>query len=140
MEAPDMSELTALQPGILKLPKYSRLRTFLVPGCCLVIALLACQYFIKIHHAPTRSAFLRWGNQIEDLRQGVNIWQVHEYPNPPIMALVLIPFSGLTHPAGAMTWFTFKALSLLLAIHWTWRMLDRAERPLPTWARLVGLL
>jgi hypothetical protein len=107
----------------------------------LFFIVLAGQYFLKIHHGPTRSAFLRWGNQIQDLQQGINIWDVHEYPNPPIMALVLMPFAQLQAHIAAMTWFVFKALLTLLAIHWVWRTADSWRgQPLSAWARFVGLL
>ena len=51
----------------------------------------------------TRSAFLRWRGMIHELFAGGNVYVgVHEYPNPPIMALALKPF-------GKYAYFLFSA-------------------------------
>ena len=125
-----MSESNALQlTTFIAVPadrQRGRRANLLLLCCGLFMVLLAGQYYLKIHHAPTRSAFLRWSNQIQDLGRGVNIWEVHEYPNPPIMALVLVPFAQVPGVAGALAWFVFKALLTLLAIHWVWRMLEQS--------------
>jgi hypothetical protein len=113
-------------------------RRLFVVGCCIFFGILAVQYFVKVHHNPYRSAFLRWSNQLEDLRQGEDIWDKHNYPNPPIMALILLPFTQLPHLVGALAWFVLKAGLTLLAIHWVWRMLER-DGPVPLWGKLVGL-
>ena len=116
-----------------------RRASWLLLGFALFMALLAGPYYLKIRHAPTRSAFLRWSNQIQDLRLGINIWEVHEYPNPPIMALVLMPFAQLPAIAGALAWFVCKALLTLLAVTGSgacWSIL--ADSSFPTWAKLTG--
>jgi alpha-1,2-mannosyltransferase len=113
---------------------------FITLGLCLFFGLLALQYFAKISHNPNRSAFLRWSNQIHDLWRGENIWHKHNYPNPPIMALMLVPLAHLPHVVGAMGWFFFKVGCAGAAIHWVWRMLDRPEHPFPPWAKLVALV
>lgn len=106
---------------------------------CVVLAVLAVQYFGKVYQHPNRSAFLRWSNQLQDLREGENIWHKHNYPNPPIMALLLLPLTFLPDVAGAMTWFALKAALALVSIHWVWRMLERDGR-LPLSAKVLSLL
>lgn len=140
------------------LPLQARRRTgILLLGCCLFFAVLAGQYWLKIQHARFRSAFLRWNNQLLDLGHGIDIWAVHEYPNPPIMALVLMPLAQLPPVVGAMAWFLLKTALTLLAIRWVWRMADGWNDPMdgdgagegtgklkaqtmPAWASLAGLL
>lgn len=64
----------------------------------------------------SRSAFLRWRSMIHELFAGTNIYVgVHEYPNPPIMAIVLKPFADLPPKLGALSWFYAKVLMAVLA-------------------------
>jgi hypothetical protein len=58
----------------------------------------------------TRTAILRWKPQIEDLARGVNIYDVHNYPNPPIMALLLRPIVAGSPATTFAVWFAFKVL------------------------------
>lgn len=113
--------------------------TLLALGLTLFFGVLTLQYFSKIYQSPHRSAFLRWSSQIQELCQGENIWEKHNYPNPPIMALLLAPLAHLPHLAGAMMWFGLKIVLVLAAIHWVWRMLEQPA-PLPLWVKPVGLL
>jgi hypothetical protein len=103
---------------------------------------LTIQYVLKIQHSDreNRSAFLRWRNQLLELREGVNVWEKHNYPNPPIMALVLLPFTYLPPLAGSVVFFYAKVLMAILAIHWVCRMLDRPERPFPFWGQALATL
>src|SRR5471032_441388 len=59
-----------------------------------VFALIFVQFILKTKPADpgTRSAFLRWRAQLEELDDGVNVWEKYAYPNPPIMAILLKPF------------------------------------------------
>jgi alpha-1,2-mannosyltransferase len=50
-----------------------------------------------------RSAILRWRGQLQMLDEGENIYVRHNYPNPPIMALLLRPLADLPPLAGALT-------------------------------------
>jgi hypothetical protein len=71
----------------------------------------------------TRSAFLRWRGMIHEVFAGGNIYVgVHEYPNPPVMALVLKPFADLPPTAGALAWFYAKVLMAVLAAVWVVRL------------------
>jgi hypothetical protein len=75
----------------------------------------------------TRSAFLRWRTMILDVFDGTNVYVgKNEYPNPPIMAIVLRPFAELPPIAGAMTWFYAKVLMAILSAIWVFRLLRNA--------------
>ncbi|MBN9517987.1 DUF2029 domain-containing protein [bacterium] len=71
----------------------------------------------------TRSAFLRWRAMIHEAFAGTNVYVgVHEYPNPPVMAVVLKPFADLPPLAGALAWFYAKVLMAALACVWVFRL------------------
>lgn len=71
----------------------------------------------------TRSAFLRWRAMIHEVFAGGNVYVgVHEYPNPPVMAVVLKPFADLPPLAGALTWYYAKAVMAVLACVWAFRL------------------
>ena len=63
-----------------------------------------------------RSAFLRWRNQILLIDDGVNIYERFQYPNPPIMAMLLTPLAQLPPLVGALTWFGLKVLMAAAAL------------------------
>jgi hypothetical protein len=89
----------------------------------------------------TKSAFLRWRPQIEKLDRGVDIYAVDNYPNPPIMALVLKPFMALPPTAGAVTWLLLKAAMAAVMFAWAVRLATEPGRTFPPIAALfVGLL
>ena len=73
----------------------SRWKRWFLVALVLFFVGLSVQYTIKItcSDRENRSAFLRWRDQIRDVETGVNIYDEHNYPNPPIMALLLQPRS-----------------------------------------------
>lgn len=115
-----------------------------------VFLVAAVQYRHKaIDH---RSAFVRWQEQIVQLADGVDIAAQYEYPNPPIMALVLFPLAklpelltqvGLTHATGltiaALVWFVLKAAMTLLVFRWVFFLISDEDRPFPSWACLLAV-
>ena len=62
------------------------------------------------------------------------------YPNPPIMALILRPLAGLPPLVGALTWFYLKVVMTFLAIHWAFRLVESPERPFPIWAKGLAVV
>ncbi|MFO0865392.1 MAG: glycosyltransferase family 87 protein [Gemmataceae bacterium] len=84
-----------------------------------------------------RSAFQRWHPMLRELDDGVDIWEKHLYPNPPIMALILKPLAELSPRQGAQVWFALKTAMLLISAAWIFRMLDRPEHPFPGWAQAI---
>jgi alpha-1,2-mannosyltransferase len=103
--------------------------TFL--GLLVIILLVtSLQYAAKVakpaeHGRQTRSAFLRWRAMILDVFAGANPYiGKNEYPNPPVMAIILRPFAELPPIAGAMGWFFAKVLMAVLAALWTFRLVS----------------
>lgn len=115
---------------------------WLIAALACVLVIILAQYLLKIHHnsSNNRSAFLRWRTQLQELDDGVNVWNKFAYPNPPIMAIVLKPFMDLPPSLGAATWFLFKALLALAAIAGVWKLLDAPERPFPVWGKALAAL
>src|SRR5688572_15820508 len=73
------------------------LRTAFAVGCAVVLAVVVIRYVDKTSKPSrlgdtTRTAFLRWRPQVQDLFGGVDVYKVHHYPNPPVMGLILRPF------------------------------------------------
>ncbi len=96
-----------------------------------------------IHKAKAnRTAFLRWSHYTEMLGRGEMIYNLEgaQYPNLPMMALILTPFHAMGNLVGSFCWLTFKYL-LLLAIVWTAIKVSRnSGPPWPDWALVVLLL
>ena len=112
---------------------------------------LSIQYGWKAGH--NRSAFERWWPQIIAMGDGVDIAGRYNYPNPPIMALLLYPLAripdalhgvGLPHQAAstfaALCWFYIKAGLTLLVFRWVFQLVEETGRPFPLWARCVTVL
>jgi alpha-1,2-mannosyltransferase len=117
----------------------------------LFFAALSIPYGLKASRSA--SAFQRWQPQISALGEGVDIAQRYNYPNPPIMALLLYPLArfptvaaemGLSEKAAsllaALTWFYVKAALTLLAFRWVFRLVEEPSRPFPLWAKCLTIL
>jgi hypothetical protein len=108
----------------------------------LVVFLMSLKYAAKVAKpgdtgAQTRSAFLRWRGMINDLFTGANVYVgVNEYPNPPIMAIILKPFTALPPITGAMAWFYAKVFMAVLSAVWVFRLLG----PMPDLAKALAIL
>ncbi|MBX9681463.1 MAG: DUF2029 domain-containing protein [Gemmataceae bacterium] len=122
--------------------RLSALFTWISRRWVLASLALFCVAFFFLYGAKigstrnTRSAFQRWHPILRELDDGVDIWEKHLYPNPPIMALVLKPLNVLPPRQGAQLWFVLKSAMLLLCAAWIFRMLDRPEHPFPGWAQM----
>lgn len=119
--------------------RLSHHRWLLWPALALCFLALSVSYYRKVSDAPDghRSAIYRWQNQLLDLAQGIDIWEAHHYPNPPIMALLLLPLAQLPFQISAMTWFYSKSIMALLTLLWTFRLLERAGKPFPLPGKIV---
>jgi hypothetical protein len=101
----------------------------------LLVVLMSAKYADKISKGGddgthSRSAFLRWRGMINAAFAGENIYAGrNEYPNPPIMAILLKPFMSLPPAAGALAWFYAKVLMAVLACAWAFRLAE--GRPWP---------
>jgi hypothetical protein len=88
----------------------------------------------------TRSAIARWRDQIRDLGSDRDIWAAFNYPNPPIMAILLWPVAQLPPVVGALTWFYLKVVMAFLSIWWAIRLVENPARPFPAWGKLLAIL
>jgi hypothetical protein len=104
----------------------SRSRWFALALALFFVA-LSIPYGLKAWH--NRSAIQRWQPQISELGEGVDIAARYNYPNPPVMALLLYPLARLPIAAEAGG-HTVQELAILGGIP-----LAR----LPTAAEAVGL-
>ena len=93
-----------------------RLRLAFFALLAAIVVLMSVKYAIKISKPgdggqQSRSAFLRWRSLVNGVFAGENIYVgLNEYPNPPIMAVLLRPFAALPPAVGAMAWFYAKVL------------------------------
>ncbi|GIW83613.1 MAG: hypothetical protein KatS3mg106_126 [Gemmataceae bacterium] len=107
------------------------------------LAIISVQYYHKVltpdeAGRQTRSAFLRWRGMLHELYAGENIYVGRqEYPNPPIMAILLWPFAALPPLTGALLWLYVKAALALLAIRWCLGLM--APPPLSLAGQIVGV-
>lgn len=107
------------------------------------LSLVTWQYWSKVQipdeaGRQTRSAFLRWRGMIHELMGGGNIYiGRQEYPNPPIMALILWPFAAVPPLTGALAWLYVKVGLAGLAIIWLARI--AAPPPLSLPGILLGV-
>jgi hypothetical protein len=109
-------------------------------GLIAFFVVLNVQYLFKIQDSAHRSAFRRWTPQLLRLDQQVDIWKHYNYPNPPIMAMILNPLTTFGADVGALAWFYLKVGMAILSIHWTLCMLDRPKYPFPFWGKAVAIL
>lgn len=110
----------------------------------LVFGAVSIQYTLKIvdprDGKQDRSAILRWREQLLDLDGGENIYARSNYPNPPIMAILLRPLADLPPIAGALTWFYLKVAMTLAAFALTFRLAAESGVAFPTWAKALAVL
>lgn len=111
-----------------------RLRFAFFAILLVIVTFMSVKYAVKITKLSdkgeqSRSAFLRWRNMINGVFAGENIYVgVNEYPNPPIMAILLKPFAALPPMTGALAWFYAKVLLAVLACVWTFRLVEENRR------------
>jgi alpha-1,2-mannosyltransferase len=113
----------------------------------IVLLVTSIQYAEKVARPAatgqqSRSAFLRWRAMILDVFSGTNVYVgKNEYPNPPVMAIVLRPFAGLPPIAGAMAWFYAKVLMAILAAIWSFRLvIGNDGQVVPDGVKAVAIL
>jgi alpha-1,2-mannosyltransferase len=111
-------------------------RLFLFVLLCFFIA-LNVQYVIKA--SANRSAIARWRNQIQHV-EDEDIYLKYNYPNPPIMALLLEPIAALPPLAGSLLWFYLKIGMAVAALLWAFHMIETPDEPFPLWAKGLIIL
>ncbi|MSR30089.1 MAG: DUF2029 domain-containing protein [Gemmataceae bacterium] len=96
------------------------------------------KYSIKV--SEKRSAIQRWQPQILGLDQGEDLAEKYQYPNPPIMALLLYPLAKLPPVAMALTWYYLKVGMIILCFHWVFSLLGEGGLLFPFWAKVLAVL
>ena len=129
-----MARLPAIRPALA--------RNLFLGLVCLVVTVVFVRSMNKAATPSrlgdyTRTAILRWKPQIESLDRGVNIYEAFNYPNPPIMALILRPVVSFPPTATAALWFLLKVGMAVLMVVWSVRFVRGTGPPLPDVA--VGL-
>jgi alpha-1,2-mannosyltransferase len=116
----------------------SRRELLFLAALVVLFTVLSVRYAHKV--ASDRSAFGRWRDQIRLMDEGVDISKQFNYPNPPVMAVVLEPFARLPPVAGALVWFYLKVAMALLSLYWVFRLVESEGVPFPNWAKLLTVL
>ncbi len=130
-------------PAWLRTPS-ARWRAAVAVGLAVFVAGSAVRYADKVSHkkdrqgGQTKSAFLRWRDQIKAFEAGDDIYQQFHYPNPPIQALILAPFARLDPVPGALLWFTLKLGMAAAAWVWAVRLSRDGPEPIPLWALVAA--
>jgi hypothetical protein len=91
-------------------------------------------------HASHRTALLRWREGINKLLDGKDIYRQGNFPNPPIMPLLLSPLAALPPLFGSLCWFYLKVGMALVSIYWVCRLVEKGDRPFPGWAKALAIL
>jgi hypothetical protein len=112
-----------------------------VAGLLVLFAAVSIQYTVKVltprNGETTRSAIVRWREQLLQLDAGENIYERFTYPNPPVMALALRPIAELPPLAGALVWYYLKVGLALAAFALAFRLAEDRGAPLPPWAKAL---
>src|SRR5207237_462902 len=84
-------------------------------------------------------AFHRWQPQIRQMDEK-DIAREFNYPNPPVMAVVLEPLALMPPLAGALTWFVLEVAMALASLYWVFRLVEDGDASLPFWAAALAVL
>ena len=108
----------------------------------LAITILCAAGVYSLKAAEERSAIIRWLHQVEELQEGVNIWDRYMFPNPPIFPLTLYPLTTLPPVAASLVWYFLKAGLTVLSVIFCFRMAQTPgdARPVPAWAQFLVIL
>jgi hypothetical protein len=107
---------------------------------CALLVLAAAAFFHAEKAGEDRGAFLRWRPQVLRFWEGENIFETMAFPSPPIMAITLRPFMALPPLAGALAWFTLKALLVTLSVWLCFGMVKSEKEALPIWVEASIIL
>lgn len=123
------------------LPSAPARRRWFIAGLLILFLALSVQYTHKIlRRGEGSSAFNRWRPQVLAMAAGEDAYQRFSYPNPPMMAVILLPYYQLPELAGALAWYYTKVALALIALVWTFRLVEDPDRPFPDWAKALTAL
>jgi hypothetical protein len=106
----------------------------------LLVILIAGGFRAADKAAEDRSAFNRWRHQLLKLHEGIDISASDNYPNPPIMAILLEPLAYLPPVPGALCWYGLKVLMAVLSFYWMVKLVEAGGVPFAPWARVLAAL
>lgn len=114
----------------------------LIAGGFILLVLVSIQYIAKINSSErdTRSAIQRWHEQIRSLGTDAETWRSFNYPNPPVMAIILWPLAQLPPIVCSLVWFYLKVLMAIAAVAIAFRMVETPDRPFPLWGKALAML
>jgi len=109
-------------------------RAWILAVMSVFLIVLAAQYFVKISDTrrSNRSAIQRWQPQLLGLDQGEDISKAYQYPNPPVMSVLLLPLARLPSVTMAIIWYLAKCVMALVVMAWSLRLVD-PDKKLPWW-------
>lgn len=99
---------------------------------------LSIKYAMKVMEG--RSAIQRWQNQILGLEQGEDLSEKYQYPNPPIMAILLFPLAKLPGLWMALIWYYLKVAMIILCFQWIFALVEKDGLPFPFWAKVLTVI
>lgn len=106
-------------------------------GVLLLLLIVTVRHAVKVQEG--RSAFLRWRSQLLHLDDGVDLSARFNYPNPPIMAVLLEPLARLPPRVGAHLWFSLELAMAATSLLLLGRLVE-GDRPLPAWGWMLLVL
>jgi hypothetical protein len=109
-----------------------------VLGLLLFFIILSVVYSAKV--VRDKSAIVRWHEQIRHSTEGENAWDRYNYPNPPIMALLLRPLVEMPPKPAAFTWYFLKVGMTLLSLYWVFHLVEQPDQVFPPWAKVLTVL
>jgi hypothetical protein len=111
-------------------------------GLLLLFVGLSVQHSFKAFGSQSshRTAFLRWRADIHKLIDGEDIYRIGNFPNPPIMPLLLSPLAFLDAIPGSLCWFYLKVGMAFLSIYWVCRLVENKDQSFPNWAKVLTVL
>jgi alpha-1,2-mannosyltransferase len=149
---PDQLPLTTRLRTALPWVPWARWRVAFVAALVIVLGVGVVRHIEKTQllsrtGTQTKTAFLRWRTQIlgeetpgrgaiPGLKRGDDVYRLYNYPNPPVMALILWPFAELPPLAGALTWFALKVGMAAACFVWAFRLCG----PMPAGAKAVAVV
>src|SRR4051812_37599844 len=129
-----------MDAGTITLPTFAARQRWFVAGLLVFFVALSIQYSAKVLGKEGGSAIVRWNNQLHEIAEGGNPYEGSPYPNPPIMAILLMPFALVQPLAGALCWYYLKVLLTLVTVFWVSKLVEVPGRPFPAWAKAAVVL
>src|SRR3954470_1795198 len=124
--------------------KFPNAQRWFLAGLLGLFAVVSVQYTLKVltprNGETTRSAIVRWREQLLQLDAGENIYARYTYPNPPVMALMLRPLAALPPLAGALLWYYLKVVLALATFAMVFRLARDQGVTYPPWAKALTVL